>query len=371
MKQVLRRAAVGAAAFFAASAFAVPAALADTTADLDLKVGGTTVALGTAAKQIAVQVTNHGPGTAAGFKLTFDTSALDTTKVKLVLSNLCDGTTKTCSDTTSMASGENFDFPVFELERVGSPAAGPAGKLTVTVSSATADPDNANNSKTVDVSLSDTRGVDLKVLADDILDEIEGNEIIPVMPGGTAVFSGLVYNQGPVDAQGLQATIVLPPGVTFVEHVDICEYSDGDTKAVCGSDAIIVDAGGSAGDEESWFTFGFQVKVAATVVGPVNIPGGVLTVEPLGEVQTPEVAGARTATTKHLGDATVPLNADKYKDIDITDNSDDFIAYVGGSGSLPKTGTKTVLIAGIGAGVLIVGAALFLISRRRRVVIIE
>jgi LPXTG-motif cell wall-anchored protein len=362
MKLVLRRASVGAAAFFAVSALAAPAAFADTTADLGVTLGGTTVALGTTAKEVHLTVTNHGPGTADGFTLTFDTTALDAAKVKLVLPEsspaFCDTTAKTCKVTAQMDNAENFDFPVFHLVRVA--GTGAAGSLKVTVSSTTADPNDANNSATASVTLSDSTGVDLKLFADDIGINAEG-DINPVSPGGNAVFTGFFYNQGTETAKGLKATITLPPGVTFADHAEpACVYSEGDTKAVCTAPDGVLEGGGSFDNEASWFGLPeLNVKLASTVTPSVNIPGGHATIEALG-VLIDEPAAAKAPWGK-FSDA-----PPEFKDIDMTDNSDDFIVYVGGN--LPKTGTNIVLIAGIGGSVLLAGGVLFLITRRRRVV---
>lgn len=363
MKLVLRRAAVGAAAFFAASAIAAPAAFADTTADLGVTLGGTTLSFGPAAKELGVSVTNHGPDTINGYKLTFDTSLLDTAKVELVLPDWCDDATKTCTSIASLANAENHDYPIFQLKRKPAATAGAAGKLTISVSSTVSDPNTANNSASADVTLLESTGVDLKVFANDIGIDEEG-DLTPILPGGTSTSTGFFYNQGTKTAKGLRATIVLPPGVTFVDHEVFCEYSDGDTKAVCTAESATLPGGGTFDNPDSWFELPpLDVKVASTVTPLVNISGGKATVEALGEVEeVPAVSGNSAGKGPWGGSA----NAAQFKDADFSDNSDDFIVYVGGN--LPKTGTNVMLIAGIGAGVLIAGGALFLITRRRRVV---
>lgn len=364
MKHVLRRAAVGAAAFFAASAIAAPAAFADTTADLGVTLGGTTLSFGPAAKELGLTVTNHGTGTADGFKLTFDTTALDATKVKLVLPDFCDDATKVCTITAQVANAENLDFPVFKLERVPAGTTGAAGKLSVTVSSVTADSNDANNTASADVTLLESTGVDLKVFANDIGIDPEG-DLTPILPGGTSTFTGFFYNQGSKTAKGLKATIVLPPGVTFSEHQFGCEYSDGETKAVCQDETAEVEGGGSYDNPDSWFELPpLNVKLASTVAPAVNIPGGKATIEALGQVD--EVPSIARRSVQKEGPWGALCDKEQFKDVDFTDNSDDFIVYVGGN--LPKTGTNVMLIAGIGAGVLVAGGALFLITRRRRVV---
>jgi LPXTG-motif cell wall-anchored protein len=364
MNRVLRRATIGAAAFFAATAFSAPAAFADTTADLGVTLGGTTIDVGVSGKPVQLTVTNHGAGTADGFTLTFDTSALDSSKVKLVLPEsspgFCDTTAKTCKVTAQMANQENFDFPVFKLEKMPAAAPGAAGKLTVKLSSTTADPNDANNSVSADVTLSESSGVDMRVGADDVWVGIDddGNPI-PIKPGETGIFGGHAWNAGSVGAKGAKVTIILPPGVSFLETDDPdCVFSDGDRKAVCTVEDIFFKAGGTFETRES---FEIKVKVASTVTPMVNIPGGNLTIEALG-FGVEQDATARGAAPRG---GFFSEGGPEFKEIDATDNSDDFIAYIGGT--LPKTGTNVLLIAAIGGGVLLVGGVLFLVTRRRRV----
>jgi LPXTG-motif cell wall-anchored protein len=361
------RAAVGAAAFFATSAIAAPAAFAETTADLRVTAGGTTIALGVAAKDTSASITNDGPGIATGIKLTYDTTGLDAAKVTFSLPAWCDSTAKTCefSDSVQLATGENLDTAFFTLQRVGA-STGPAGTLKVSVSSDSADPNAANNSSTVNVTLSEAAGVDLKVLNWDVIADIDGEgNIVPVKPGETAPFFAAYFNQGSAAGKGIVETVTLPEGATFEGAVAGCVYSEGNRKAVCTDPDVVIPTGGSHDDDSTWLGLApLMVKVASTVAGPVNLSPGNITIEALGELE-PEGPAVRNNAKKFSGPAKL---VEKYKDIDATDNTDEFIVYVAGNGNLPKTGTNIVLIAGIGAGVLVAGGALFLITRRRRVV---
>lgn len=64
-------------------------------------------------------------------------------------------------------------------------------------------------------------------------------------------------------------------------------------------------------------------------------------------------------------------------DVDPSDNKNAFTVFVGevpddggiGGGELPKTGMPAVLIGGVGAGALVAGVVLFLVARRRKVVL--
>ncbi|WP_203909146.1 LPXTG cell wall anchor domain-containing protein [Rhizocola hellebori] len=321
-----------------------------------------------------MSIINDGPGAATGIKLTFDTSQLAPAMVWLELPAWCDTATKTCEFTegVQLTTGENLDTVFFRLLKTGGSTGGattgPAGKLKVTVSSDATDPNASNNVAVVDVMLSETDGVDLKVLNWDVAADItEDGDIVPVKPGETAPFIAAFYNQGTAAAKGVVTTVMLPAGATFEGAVPHCVYSEGNRKAVCTEPDWIIPTGGSHKDDSTWYGIEpLTVRVASTVAGPVNLTPGNITIEPMGELE-PESATARSATAKKFTGASARL-VDKYKDIDPTDNGDDFIVYVGSNGNLPQTGTNVALIAGIGGIMLIAGGTLFMITRRRRVV---
>jgi LPXTG-motif cell wall-anchored protein len=107
-------------------------------------------------------------------------------------------------------------------------------------------------------------------------------------------------------------------------------------------------------------------------VKPGALTGGLVSVEPI--VAQPSI-GAKESTKVEL-----PANVEGLQaaDVDATDNSDGYAVIVaaqggtggGDGGSLPVTGPQAGLIGGIGAAVLAAGGAMFLVARRRRVVLV-
>lgn len=364
MKRALQRAAVCTAAVLAATAFTAGAATAaDTSSDLELKVTGTTLALGADGKQITVTVNNLGPDMADGFTVTFDTTALDKTKVSLTLPSGCSG--ESCHSPATMGSSESWDS-FFRLDRLAG-ATGGAGKLKVSVSSATSDPDLANNSATVDVVLSEVGGVDLLVYAEDVYQtDSEGNITDqPVLPGQETLFWALAFNQGTKTAQGSKVSVTLPEGVTFADTEPDCTYSSDNRVATCTYADNVLEPG-SLSDPSTWSWYYWPVKVASTVSGPVNLSGGQFTLEALAEVDTaPQARG-----TRPHGAAPRGIEPNDFKDIDPSDNTDGFIVHVGNAGGqgggLPVTGDRVALFAGVGGAAVAAGLVLFLASRRRR-----
>jgi LPXTG-motif cell wall-anchored protein len=276
-----------------------------------------------------------------------------------------------CTFTSQFGPLEKFDLPYFFLENVAGATAGAAGSFTVTLSSTTDDPDTSNNTVKADVALT-AAGVDVKAIVPFDIVYFEQNSYRPVYPGEETFFYGLVWNQGSKTSQGAKALITLPEGVTFI-HTELagdeCQFSDGNRKVLCTSDEVVLPANGSYDNEASVIEVVFPVKVSADVAGPVNLPGGLFTFEALGVADPAPDAQVRSSSKvfKAGGQAIAPL-----KDVDASDNSDEFIAYVGKpggqGGGLPTTGANVALIGGAGAAVLVLGAVLFLLTRRRRVV---
>ena len=195
MKRALRRAAVGATAFFAASALAAPAAFAETTADLEVAFKGTTLTAGSPEKTALFTVKNNGPQAATDVKFDLDLSNLDETKVEWHTEGIaCDDPNTgdrllaNC-ELNPLDPGTTDDY-YFTLTRKGT-ATGAAGSMTVTVK-APQDQNTANNTATTDVVLSDLAGVDLFAWAWDISEEEEAPTGDPVAPGATTFFNAVV-----------------------------------------------------------------------------------------------------------------------------------------------------------------------------------
>jgi hypothetical protein len=371
------RVGVLAVAVAAAGLFATPA-FADTTADLDINVSGTTVVVGVPDKAATLSILNHGPSPASGIVVTFDLSALDTSKVGFPLTSVCTdiGSSKIeCSleGAPEIPSGADWDlaFPLTRLAGTGS-----AGQLTVSVAHAGTDPVEGNNSETVGVAVGSS-GVDLTVFAPDVYQvDDEGNTTeTPVVPGGETLVWVLVGNQGDLAANGINLKITLPDHVTFTEPEPDCTHAAGDSTTECTYDTVVLipaaedDEDGEA--SSSWFFF--PVKIADDTPDPSALTGGVATAEAMSIV-APEVPAARAAPAPPAANETDdgPIES---KDVDATDNTDEFTVFVakpsGGGGSLPITGVQAGLIGGAGLVAIVTGGVLFALARRRRVVLVS
>jgi LPXTG-motif cell wall-anchored protein len=353
---------VGAIAVFAFAAFASPA-YADTTADLEVKLTGTTLSPGQDGKLGSLSILNHGPSDATGITVTFDVSALDDSKIEFDVTG-CDvsGDILTCGlGDLIVKNGEDADF-ILPFLKVGGALPGDAGDLTVSVAHEGTDPEAGNNSVTVDVVISDSAKPDITTIAFDVY-KVDGSgdpgEITdePIAPGGTSNLWILLLNQGDTAADGVKLSITLPDDVTFTtpEPGD-CTHAAGDSTTVCEYDTPLTEAG----TEDSEGFFFFEVKVSEDAVGPAALTGGIATAEALIVVE--DVAAP----------AALPRNFSRSQgiiDVDETDNTDDFSVFVagpGGNGPLPATGAKVGLIAGAGAAAVALGVLLFVAARKRR-----
>jgi hypothetical protein len=359
------RTGVGAAALLAAGAFAGPA-YADTTADLEIKFVGTTIAPGSDAKFGSFSLVNHGPSAAAGIVLTFDISALDTTKVELDVPPECTGTTTVVCPAPpefTVKSGEDFDGLWLLIKQPG--ASGDAGQLTASVSHAGTDPVAANNTVTVDVKIADSGGPDLATAALDVYKDTddapgEPGPDQPIPPGGTSNLWVFVINQGDAAANGVKMSITMPEHVSFTEPEPDCTHSVGSSTTTCEYDTVVLTPEG----DDSLGIFFFPLKVAASAPGPVVLPGGLVTVEAMQQT----AAAAAGALPRNF----TRVTPQDLKDVDPSDNTDEFSVFVaapaGGPAPLPlpETGGKVGLIGGAGAAALVLGLVLVLAARRRR-----
>lgn len=149
--------------------------------------------------------------------------------------------------------------------------------------------------------------------------------------GDTVTVTAKGDNTGPSDMIGGSITIDAPSGTTLAELPKGCEWATKGAKATCHSDDAVVGAGKGA-------TLALKFTIDKADVGH---DGGI------------------TVTTKTPGDTNAKNNTAAF---DITATG----GQGGGDGStLPVTGTSTGAIAGGGAAVLLAGAALFFLGRRR------
>jgi hypothetical protein len=364
-RALLRAGAVGAGLILASTAFAAPA-FADTTADLGVKLEGTTLAANAEGKFAAVSLTNAGPSDAVDPLIAIDINDLDASKVAFDESGCSapeDGVILCGIEGDVIPNGADIDW-AFPMTKVPG-ATGSAGTITVAIEHAGTDPNPANNSVTAEVVLSDESGVDLATYVPDVYQwsPEDGFTTDPIPAGGTSIVYAQVINTGDLIANGLKIELKLPVGTTLTEPEPDCEFSADGRSATCEySEAVVAPFAG----EDSIAEFAWKIKVADDVEGPVALTGGLFTVA-AADVVEPEV-------TKNRKAAAAPAELPEwYKDVDETDNKDDFSVFVagdtsGGGGGLPVTGPAAAGIAGGGAALLVLGTVLFAASRRRRIV---
>ncbi len=376
---------IGAAALLAAGAVSMagaPVQAADTKADLELTVAGTTLAEGTQDKIGWVKVKNNGPGTPSAMTVAVDLNGLRDERIEtLPAVDGCEGgpiDSIECPVPPAKipGPGETLEFPIITIKHPGGFDGGDTYIGFVVRSPDDTTPDN--NIKQVKLEFEGEPGVDLGVLVEDVKTkfDIDGGEQQsqpPLYPGDETGVVGQVYNQGDTIAKGIELKLQLPKQVTFTEQYAGCEYSADLRTATCRDDELLMAPG-------EGLELPFPIKVAAGVEAPVALPKGSLSAEALG-VAPANSPLARAARTTIFQKAELLGADERPTDVDLSDNVDEFaviVAAKGGSGGggsddnggLPVTGPQAGLIGGIGAGVLVAGAALFLVARRRRVVLV-
>jgi hypothetical protein len=354
----------------------------ETKADLTLTTNGSGVIVDDTFKDLATTVKNQGPDASPAWTLEYDLSGLDDALVKVGagLPATCTktGDTVTCAEESLAADDSLVEKVPFTLEGVDGKS-GRAGSFKVTAVSET-DPEVGNNWATVNVLVPD-KGVDLAVFADDVFKVTDEGEVTdePVAPGESSFFLGGIGNFGDTTAAGLKVSVQLPEHVTFGEVEPGCTYTADNRTVTCNYtdiNLIPVHQDTDPDDEDFISVVGvfFPVKVAADAPGPVVLNGGTLSAFALGTTSATQSILANSKTTS-LPKGLRAVSAEEVKDANPSDNTDEFAVHVGaptggGGGGLPVTGVQVGLIGGIGGGVLAVGAVLFVMTRRRRVVLV-
>jgi hypothetical protein len=250
---------------------------------------------------------------------------------------------------------------------------GEAGTLTVKAAHQGTDGKPDNNSATADVVIGET-GPDLYAYAPDVPFDLKSGRVVgAVEPGGTAKLYYEVGNFGDVAVTGIKLTITLPKHATFAEVEPDCEYNSANSMATCTYEKLpIVPADDDTDENDDIFSavqFYNVLKIAADAPAPSSLTGGQVHVEPI-------VAGEEVPNVERRAVTALPRNATgtEAKDVDETDNTDEFVIHVaksdGGGGGLPVTGARAGLIGGVGLGALVLGGVLLLLARRRRVVLV-
>ena len=381
---------VGAATLLASGVFAAtgaPALAAGTQTDLELTVVGTRLAAGADGKIGWAKITNKGTGTPSKLSITADLSQVDLERIiALPFStgdcDFQDDFKVTCevSPDTIPGPGETLELPVFVYKtEVKSPYSAPV-KFTI---NSPDDTNKGNNSKTVKITAGEASGVDLGVLVPDVKFRIdgengpvfpgEGDELPELRAGDRTVVSGWVFNWGDVAATGLKVKVQLPKQVTFAEAEETCEYSADKRTATCTyTDLLLLpmdpDSEGDLGAAFYW-----PIQVAEDAEEPVTLGGGSWTVEALGQV-APEKQVRKAAKPLPKNVKMISAESVKANEVDASDNVDDFAVVLagngGGGGGLPVTGVQAGLIGGVGVAVVAAGGVMFLMARRRRVVLV-
>ncbi|MFI5494782.1 hypothetical protein [Actinoplanes sp. NPDC051859] len=418
----VRAAAASALAAGSLAAFGAPARAADNVADLELTITGTKIAATSSGKVIKATIKNHGPNTAVGTVIVFDSQRLISSKVKLEVldAELCEvrGAKFACI-IGDIASGVSLDLPI-TLTRLG--GTGNAGKLVAAVAHEGKDPNEENDATNggVDVEVG-VSGPDLYAQADDVEVDANGAKKL-VAPGGIGKVNFEVGNQGDVAVDGVTFELKLPEHVTFAGELDGCTYDAAKTVATCKYDKLPLapaDQDKNPGDNVYSAIKGFHtVKVAENAPSPKDLTGTMKVDAILAAAPAVEAPAAPKAIAELpeglVGEKAEEAPADKAAqspivkpgktapEVDKSDNSDQFVVFVGktngGGGSdkpvadkpvadkpagtdnqaggstdgggLPVTGAKAGLIGGAGLAVVAVGGFLMISARRRRVVLV-
>jgi len=383
-RHLARASASGVIAAGALAIAATPALAADVDFGLDLK--GSTIALGASGKPATISFTNHGTTKPERVGVLFDARKLtDRVALDLGACTVQNGIADCAiGEDVIPGPGETADLAV-PLKVADSAARGSAGKLTVTVR-VDGDTVKSNDSKTVEVVLSEKPGVDLRVVALDVTKADGEGELTgkPLQPGEKSLAYGFIANHGDTTATNIKLSIKLPKDVAFVEKEEGCEYNAASTSVTCyGGNALnLVPAGQESDEAISSVQTGFEVMVSPKAKGPVTLTGGNWTVvgEPVPAAKQARIAAA-SSKLPEFAKAVTPAEIAKF-DVDASDNSDAFVAILGApaggagggtgedDGGLPVTGPVAASVAGAGAAALAVGAFLFVSARRRRVVLV-
>ncbi|MFF3853859.1 hypothetical protein [Micromonospora sp. NPDC002575] len=281
--------------------------------------------------------------------------------------------------------GETVDVPI-DATVYG--AAGPhEGRFEASV---TIGPDKdanpADNTRWFPLELVDQPSADLSVVARDVKQSVRiGADGTPeptgtLKPGETGAVWHTVANQGRKAVSGVRITLRLPAGVTFTGQPAQCVLADAGRSAVCTYDSLTLVPAAEDTDPNDTIYSAVElfnlVTTAASATAPVTLRGGTVQVEGLAERPTDD--RSTPARTK------LPANAVAVRvpDVDHSDNRDGFAVVLaakrggddggvgGGDGGLPVTGPQAGLIGAIGVAALAAGGVLFLVARRRRMILV-
>ncbi len=378
-----RAASLATAALLASGVFTAlgaPAHAAGTETDLALTAAGTRLTTGVEGKVAWAKIANQGEGTPSKVLVKVDVSKVDESKLFVVpiTDGDCDVTGDSkpelfvCALDEDEIPGpdETTEVPIVLLNLAKGVTEPYSAPVTISIESPD-DTDDSNNSIDVNVELTPESGVDLGVLVPDVKTRIDLDTFKdegPLRPGDTAVVYSEVINQGDRTAKGLKLTYQLPKGVAFLP-IEGCDLSADERTLVC---------------EDKTFPFEsnmililpLPVVVDEGLEAPATLKGGSLEATAFGVLPADARVSQQSATKPAFAKAEVrEAEESDFVDLDPSDNKDDFAVVVaahsgGGGGGLPVTGVQASLIGGVGAAVVLAGVAMFLVARRRRVVLV-
>ncbi len=391
----LARMGAGAVGFLVAGSFAAPAYAVDGT-DLSVELSGTTIAAGSTEKVVEIDLENVGKTTPESVDIIFTVGDL---VGAFQFADICDDDpadgTVHCSVDKAFIPEPGGTSDLSYLVTRADDSADASGELTVTVL-VDGDDNTANNTDTAEVVIGE-HGVDLGVVAEDVRTPIDADASLEsgapvyvdgsITPGGSTAVVATVSNQGDMTADGVRVSVTLPEQASFTEPEQGCEYSADNRTVTCDYSEIMLipaDHDTQDGDATSGGSFWFPAKIDAGVAKSGALTGGSVTVAALAAVPYgPKQNIAAPTTLPENVELLDAADIDKVVDVDESDNIDTYSIFVsvnGGSGggstggdgdggSLPVTGAQAGLFGGIGAFVIVLGAVLFLVARRRRVVL--
>jgi hypothetical protein len=337
-------------------------------ADLSVVALSTTIAANEAEARRApfrFSITNNGPDTADNVVVEIDFGKLDARKVGYEAPCATEGQKVVCRmESFPGGTGMEFTFPVYA--RVGQ---GAAGAVTVRARSATADPRPENNAVQVAAEVGAKRyelvAVAFEVYADDTEPPIEA---WPVPAGGSATLDWFLVNTSDRPRKGLVYAIQLPERVSFAQRQDGCEYgADNRTMTCADPTAVLRPKLGNA-----YHVGGTRITVAADAQGPV-LAGGTIQAyareESSGGTANPNVKELSEGQRGRVAEVRLDEPVARYGvHVGPAQAEEGFLSTlsIGRLGS----GASIALIGTVGAAVLATGVVLFIVSRRRRVVLV-
>jgi len=344
--------------------FAAPAAAAAVDpADVEVALTGTTIAADADGKVATITITNNGPGPIEGLELVFVSTDLDQDKVTFQIA-FCGPGGPVLGEDICPLDGDDVPPPgghrtldVNLVREAG--ATGDAGSLTVRVNTASPDPDEDNNESTAPVTIN-SLGADLRVLAPDVYAvDSHGNPTRdPIPAGGSSVLIVDIFNQGDADGSGLSIDVHLPDHVTGESVGNECTPSQPAQDLQCAFETVLVSTCTEHPDS-CGFRFHLPVTVAADAPGPVALTGGNVAAFTAALVPQPDLRDSG-----HLPPGLTRITAASPDDVDGTDSSAEFSVFV--AGHLPVTGVRIGQFVALGAALVVFGALLVLLARRRR-----